>query len=86
MVYIAAEEDLFVYKVTCECYCRDSKSGKRALEAVPSCERAGISPRFSVDGLECVNEYMPLSMLTLLPMGHSSVVLRLLRTSVDQNL
>lgn len=52
MVYIAAKEDLFVYKVAGECHCRNAESRERALEAVPSCERASISPCLTVDVLD----------------------------------
>lgn len=39
-----SHEHLFVYEVAGECYSRDAEAWEGASEAVPSGERAGVSP------------------------------------------
>ena len=44
MTMLVLEEKLLSDKVDAECNCRDAEAGEGALEAVPSCEGAGVSP------------------------------------------
>ena len=42
------EEESLHYDVSSECDRRNAEAGEGALEAVPSCERTGVSPGFAV--------------------------------------
>jgi hypothetical protein len=49
------EEKFLSDEVNAECDSRDAEAGEGALEAVPSCEGAGVSPCLTVCELETVN-------------------------------
>ena len=46
-VVLFREKESLYYEVAGECDCRDAEAGERALEAVPSCEGAGVPPSFT---------------------------------------
>jgi hypothetical protein len=54
MVMLILEEQLLSYQIYAECYCRNAEAGEGALEAIPSCERAGVSPGFARETLESI--------------------------------
>jgi hypothetical protein len=51
VVMVILEEEVLVSAVSGESDGGPAQTGEKALEAIPSCEGAGVSPSLAVDGI-----------------------------------